>query len=238
MNRTLELIKQAQNGDKEAEETILEENKGLIWSIVKRFANRGYDCEDLFQIGAIGLIKCIKKFDLSFEVKFSTYAVPMIMGEIKRFLRDNGIIKVSRPLKELASKARYMQEHLTKLNGCEPSVYEIAEALGADESDLIIAMDADREVESLYSTVYQSDGNPIFLIDKLEIKDDENEKIINNIVLKQFIDKLEPRDKEIIMLRYFSDKTQTEVAKKIGVSQVQISRIEKKILKKLREQLL
>lgn len=238
MDRTLKLIKQAQNGDKEAEELILEENKGLIWSIVRRFTNRGYDTDDLFQIGAIGLIKCIKKFDLSFEVKFSTYAVPMIMGEIKRFLRDDGMIKVSRPLKEIAIKAKYMQDHLTKQKGSEPTVYEIAAAIDVDVNDLVIAMEADKEVESLYSTVYQNDGNPIFLIDKLDIKDDENEKLVDSIVLRQFIDKLEPRDKEIIMLRYFSDKTQTEVAKKIGVSQVQISRIEKRILKKLREQFL
>lgn len=238
MDRTLELIKLAQNGDKTAEENILEENKGLIWSIVRRFTNRGYEAEDLFQIGAIGLIKCIKKFDLSYEVKFSTYAVPMIMGEIKRFLRDDGMIKVSRPLKEIAVKAKYMQDLLTKQKGNEPSVDELASALEIEVGDLILALEADKEVESLYSTVYQSDGNPVFLIDKLDIKEDENEKLVENIVLKQFIEKLEPREREIINLRYFSDKTQTEVAKKIGVSQVQISRIEKKILKKLREQLL
>lgn len=238
MDRTLELIRLAQDGDKKAEELILEENKGLIWSIVRRFTNRGYEAEDLFQIGAIGLMKCIKKFDLSFEVKFSTYAVPMIMGEIKRFLRDDGMIKVSRPLKEIAVKAKYMQDHLTKQKGCEPSVDEIAAAIAVDVGDLVLAMEADKDVESLYSTVYQSDGNPVFLIDKLDIKEDENEKLVESIVLRQFINKLEPREKEIIMLRYFSDKTQTQVAEKIGVSQVQISRIEKKILKKLREQLL
>lgn len=238
MDRTLELIKLAQKGDKTAEENILEENKGLIWSIVRRFTNRGYEAEDLFQIGAIGLVKCIKKFDLSYDVKFSTYAVPMIMGEIKRFLRDDGMIKVSRPLKEIAIKAKYMQDLLTKEKGSEPTVDELAAAIEVEVGDLILAMEADKEVESLYSTVYQSDGNPVYLIDKLDLKADENEKLVESIVLKQFIEKLEPREREIINLRYFLDKTQTEVAKKIGVSQVQISRIEKKVLKKLREQLL
>lgn len=236
MDKTLELIKLAQSGDKKASDELIEQNLGLIWSIVKKFTNRGYEAEDLFQIGAIGLIKCIRKFDLSFNVKFSTYAVPMIMGEIKRFIRDDGLIKVSRPLKEIAVKVKYMQDSLIKQNGCEPTVNELAAALEIDVCDLIMAMDANREVESLYSTVYQNDNNPIYLIDKLGMANDNNEKIVDNIVLNQVINTLTSREKQIINMRYFEDKTQTEVAKAIGVSQVQVSRIEKKVLIKLREQ--
>lgn len=233
----LDLIKLAQNGDKNALETIVETNSGLIWSVVRRFLNRGYDSDDLFQIGSIGLLKCIKKFDVNYEVKFSTYAVPMIMGEIKRFLRDDGIIKVSRPLKEMATKAKYMKDVITKEKNEEPTINEIAVALDVSVEDLVLALEADREVESLYSTVYQNDGKSVYLIDKLELKGDNSEKIVDNIVLKQVIDSLEEREREIILLRYFKDKTQNEVAKIIGVSQVQISRIEKKILSKIRNYL-
>lgn len=235
MDKTLELIKLAQDGDSKACETLVEQNVGLIWSVVKKFMNRGYEAEDLFQIGAIGLIKCIKKFDSSFDVKFSTYAVPMIMGEIKRFIRDDGIIKVSRPLKEIATKVKYMQDTLTKQNGKEPTVNELAAALDIDASDLVMAMDASREVESLYATVYQGDNNTIYLIDKFKTDEDENEKIVDHIILNQIIDNLSPREKQVIVMRYFEDKTQSQVAKTIGVSQVQVSRIEKKVLKKLRD---
>lgn len=231
----LELIKLAQDGDEKATEIIIETNSGLIWSVVKRFLNRGYDADDLFQIGSIGLLKCIKKFDVNYEVKFSTYAVPMIMGEIKRFLRDDGLIKVSRPLKEIATKAKYMRDVLTKSNDEEPTINELAIAIDVSVEDLVLALDADKEVESLYSTVYQNDGNSVYLIDKLELKSDNQENIVDNIVLKDIIENLEPREREIINLRYFEDKTQSQVAKLIGVSQVQISRIEKKILAKIRE---
>ncbi len=231
----LNLIKLAQNGDEKAIETIIETNSGLIWSVVKRFLNRGYEADDLFQIGSIGLLKCIKKFDINYEVKFSTYAVPMIMGEIKRFLRDDGLIKVSRPLKEIATKAKYMRDVLTKKNNEEPTINELAIAIDVSIEDLVLALDADREVESLYSTVYQNDGKSVYLIDKLELKNDNQDNIVDNIVLKDIIDNLEPREKQIITLRYFEDKTQSQVAKLIGVSQVQVSRIEKKVLTKIRE---
>lgn len=235
MDNTLELIKLAQSGDKNASQKIVSQNMGLIWSIVKKFTNRGYEAEDLFQIGSIGLLKCINKFDLNYDVKFSTYAVPMIMGEIKRFIRDDGMIKVSRPLKEIAVKAKYTQDAMTKRNGIQPTVNELAKELNVEIDDLIMALDADKDVESLYSTVYQSDGNPVYLIDKLDKKEDNNEKIVDNIVLKQIIGELKPREQQIITLRYYYDKTQTEVAKEIGVSQVQVSRIEKKVLKIIRE---
>ncbi len=231
----LNLIKLAQNGDEKAIEIIIETNSGLIWSVVKRFLNRGYEADDLFQIGSIGLLKCIKKFDINYEVKFSTYAVPMIMGEIKRFLRDDGLIKVSRPLKEIATKAKYMRDVLTKKNNEEPTINELAIAIDVSIEDLVLALDADREVESLYSTVYQNDGKSVYLIDKLELKNDNQDNIVDNIVLKDIIDNLEPREKQIITLRYFEDKTQSQVAKLIGVSQVQVSRIEKKVLTKIRE---
>ena len=161
----------------------------------------------------------------------------MIMGEIKRFLRDDGIIKVSRPLKEMATKAKYMKDVITKEKNEEPTINEIAVALDVSVEDLVLALEADREVESLYSTVYQNDGKSVYLIDKLEFKGDNSEKIVDNIVLKEVIDSLEEREREIILLRYFKDKTQNEVAKIIGVSQVQISRIEKKILSKIRNYL-
>ncbi len=230
----LDLIKLAQDGDKEALETIVETNSGLIWSVVRRFLNRGYDADDLFQIGSIGLLKCVQKFDTNYDVKFSTYAVPMIMGEIKRFLRDDGMIKISRPLKEMATKAKYIKDVITKEKNEEPTINEIAVALDVSVEDLVIALDADREVESLYSTVYQNDGKTIYLIDKLELKGDNSENIVDSIVLKQVIENLEEREREIIILRYFQDKTQNQVAKIIGVSQVQISRIEKKVLSKIR----
>ncbi|MDR1913267.1 MAG: RNA polymerase sporulation sigma factor SigF [Clostridiales bacterium] len=230
---TLQLIKLAQEGDSSATERIMKENSGLVWSVVKRFGGRGYEAEDLFQIGCIGLLKCIKKFDMQYEVKFSTYAVPMIMGEIKRFIRDDGIIKVSRPLKELAIKAKYGQEAFQSRNGRQPTINELADELGANVEELVVAMEAGLEVESLYSTIHQGDGNPIYLIDKLDQHDDTN--MIDSIAIKQIISKLKPNERRIIMLRYFQDKTQTEIAQEIGVSQVQVSRIERRVLKSIRD---
>lgn len=237
MSRTLELIKLAQQGDKQANDLIVEENMGLIWSVVKKFTGRGYEPEDLFQVGAIGLIKCIKKFDLSYNVKFSTYAVPMIIGEIKRFLRDDGMIKVSRPLKEIAIKAKYMKEEILQKTGRQPTINELAEALKVDVEDLIMAIEAGKEVESLYSTIYQGDGSPIYLIDKLDQNPGNDGNMVDIIALKELISKLKPKERQIIMLRYFQEKTQTEIAMEVGVSQVQVSRIEKKILQSIRNNL-
>ena len=239
MDRTLELIRLMRSADEktrsEAKEQIIKENTGLIWSVVKRFGNRGYDSEDLFQIGSIGLLKCIAKFDLSYQVKFSTYAVPMIIGEIKRFLRDDGMIKVSRPIKETAAKARYMQDTLTKREGRAPTISELAEAISVDVDELIVALEASMEVESLYSPVAQPDGSELYLIDKLSENEDSERRLVDKIALKQLIGRLKPKERKIIVLRYFHDKTQTEIAKEIGVSQVQVSRIEKKVLKSMRE---
>ncbi|MCL2399429.1 MAG: RNA polymerase sporulation sigma factor SigF [Defluviitaleaceae bacterium] len=233
--KTLELITKAQQGNEEATELIIKENSGLIWSVVKKFANRGYEPDDLYQIGAIGLLKCIRKFDMSYDVKFSTYAVPMIIGEIKRFLRDDGMIKVSRPMKELASKARYMQESLTNRLGRQPTLSELANEVGANMEDLIVAMESGMEVESLYTTIHQGESGPIYLIDKLNTE--KGDEMIDLIALKQIIGRLKPKERQVIWMRYFQDKTQTEVAKEIGVSQVQVSRIEKKVLQTLKEAL-
>jgi RNA polymerase sporulation-specific sigma factor len=235
--RTNELISKSQQGDTQAREILVEENIGLIWSVVKRFSNRGYELDDLFQVGSIGLLKAIEKFDLSYQVKLSTYAVPMIMGEIKRFIRDDGMIKVSRSYKEIAIKSRRGREFLCKKNGREPTIEEIAKEIDVKVEEIVIALESCSEVESLHKTIYQGDGNPIFLLDKVMHKDDESSLVVDNLALKEIISDLPDKEKEIIYLRYFQDKTQTEIAKKIGISQVQVSRIEKKILQQMRQKL-
>jgi RNA polymerase sporulation-specific sigma factor len=246
----LEMIKLAHNGDKEARDLLVNENVGLIWSIVKRFSGRGYEMEDLFQIGCIGILKAIDKFDITFNVQFSTYAVPMITGEIKRFLRDDGIIKVSRSLKENNYKiSKAVGELSIKLNR-EPTIEEIAEKLEMSSEEIIMTMEANIEVESIHKTIYQNDGNEIYLVDKISkdgisnsieniniSEDTEKDNLINHMVLKEIIEKLDPREKELIILRYYKDKTQVEVAKVLGISQVQVSRMEKKILLKMRKNL-
>ena len=237
MSATLELIARAQAGDDSAAEQLIKENSGLIWSVVKKFSKRGYELDDLYQIGAIGLLKCIRKFDASFDVKFSTYAIPMIVGEIKRFLRDDGMIKVSRPMKEMATKARYTTEVLTSRLGRQPTINELANELQVSAEDLVVAMEAGMDVESLHATIYQGDGSPIFLIDKVAQNLDDSDRTVNILALKQLIEGLKPKERQVIILRYFQDKTQTEVAKAIGVSQVQVSRIEKKVLKVLKDAL-
>ena len=231
------LIKEAQAGSKEAMDTLVNENVGLIWSVVKKFMGRGYEPEDLFQIGAIGLIKCIQKFDMSFEVKFSTYAVPMIIGEIKRFLRDDGLVKVSRPLKELARKAKYLQEELQQKTGTHPTLLELAEKLEVEIDDLVVAMEASKEVESLYQPAYSESGSTVFLMDKLEQEGNEEDRNVDIITLKEILKKLDEKEQQIIKMRYFEDKTQTETAKEIGISQVQVSRLEKKVLENIRTQM-
>lgn len=234
MDHTKELIESAHKGDKEARERLVVENVGLIWSIVRRFAGRGYEQEDLFQIGSIGLIKAIDKFDMTFDVKFSTYAVPMIAGEIKRFLRDDGMIKVSRNLKEIAYKAYLVREQMEKTNKREPTINEIAEELGVPNEELVQALDASAEIESLHKVIYQGDGNDISLMDKLPQEGDICEDVMNKILLEQMFCGLDEKEKRIIHLRYYMDKTQTEIADEMGVSQVQVSRMEKKILQKMK----
>ena len=234
---TLELIKRSRAGDKEARDLVVTQNVGLVWSIVRRFANRGHEMEDLFQIGSIGLIKAIDKFDYSYEVKFSTYAVPMITGEIKRFLRDDGMIKVSRTLKESAAKIRAYRESFGNKHGREPTIEEIAKELNITKDEILMALETGAEVESLYKTIYQGDGSPIYLIDKLAETKDESENMIDKLALREIIATLDEREQEIISLRYFNDKTQTDIAMQLGISQVQVSRMEKRILKILRNKL-
>jgi RNA polymerase sporulation-specific sigma factor len=234
-DETLELIERAQRGDREAQSLLLKSNIGLIKSIVRRFLNRGYEYEDLFQLGSIGLLKAIKNFDTGYNVRFSTYAVPMIAGEIKRFLRDDGMIKVSRSLKELNARIRQAKERLVKDRGREPTLGEISGELGIPQEDLVQAMDAASVPEYLYDTIHQDDGSPIFLIDKVAAEADGSTEMLDRLALKELIHKLRPRERQIIMMRYFQDKTQTQIARKLGISQVQVSRIEKKILNKMRQ---
>ena len=225
-----ELIKRAKNGDKNALDTIIKENVGLIWSIVRKFANRGYEFEDLFQIGSIGLIKAVKNFDLNFNVKFSTYAVPMIMGEIKRFLRDDGMIKVSRSIKETALKVVRASNEIEAKTGREPKISEIADFLNISSEDVAVALDSICAPESLNKTLNDNKKNPVYLIDSISKQSFSEVDMIDKIALKSAIVSLDERDRKIIILRYFRGKTQTEIASMLGISQVQVSRLEKKIL--------
>ena len=237
MDRTIALIQRSHEGDEEAKAQLVEENTGLVWCIVKRFCNRGVEAEDLFQVGSIGLLKAIDKFDLSYNVKFSTYAVPMISGEIKRFLRDDGMIKVSRSLKELAYKAYLCQEKLQEKWGRDPTVSEIAEHLGVATEELTQAMDASGDIESLYKPIYQTEGQEIRLMDKLPETEGGEERLLNQMLLSQLLAYLNKEERKLIYLRYFANQTQTQVGVTLGISQVQVSRMEKKILKSLREKI-
>lgn len=238
MDETLILIGKAHQGDKVARDLLVEQNTGLVWSIVRRFLNRGVEAEDLFQIGSIGLMKAIDKFDTSYEVRFSTYAVPMITGEIKRFLRDDGMLKVSRSMKETAGKGYAAREQLERKLGREPSLMEIADEIGVKPEELAMAMESGAEIESLQKTIYQGDGNDISLMDKLEEKTNQNEKLLDRILLENLLKILEPDERKLIYLRYFQEETQVSIAKKMGISQVQVSRMEKKILERLRKNLM
>lgn len=237
MDRTIELIKLAKDGDAKAREQVATENLGLVWSVVRRFAGRGHELEDLYQIGCIGLMKCIDKFDTSYDVKFSTYAVPMILGEVKRFLRDDGMVKVSRSLKETAYKVYTTREQMMNERGMEPTLEELAGCLEIEKEDIVLALEAGSEVESIYKTIYQNDGNAIYLIDKLINSEDESQRAVNRLALEELLEELEEKERRIIVMRYFEDKTQTEIARLLNISQVQVSRIEKRVLTKMREQM-
>lgn len=237
MDETMLLMTRAHQGDKAARDQLVFDNMGLVWSIVRRFSGRGYDMEDLFQIGSIGLMKAIDKFDISYEVRFSTYAVPMITGEIKRFLRDDGMIKVSRSVKELGTKVRAVRENLTCVYGREPTVEEIAEKIGTSKEEVAASIEAGAEVESLYKSVGKNDEAGFMLMDRIEDQDDSQEKLLNHMVLQRLIGDLEEKERTIIIRRYFENQTQTQVAESLGISQVQVSRLEKKILKQMRERL-
>ncbi len=231
-------IKRAQDGDKFEMDKLIRDNNGLIWSIVKRFMNRGYEAEDLYQIGCIGFIKSIKRFDTNFEVKLSTYSVPYILGEIKRFIRDDGPIKVSRSIKELNTKINELKRQYL-LNGKEITLEQICKELKIQKEDAIIAMESTNAVESMDATANaeNKDGKQMTIFDKLSTGKNEEELITNKMVVNQLLNELKDRDKEIILLRFFKEKTQTEVANILGISQVQVSRIERKILNEMKAKL-
>ena len=233
---TIEYIRQAKTGDSQAKETLIEHNVSLVKSIVKRYLGKGVDYDDLFQIACMGFLKAITGFDERFGVKFSTYAVPMIAGEIKRFMRDDGSVKVSRSMKQTAKEMNLFIEEYTLKNGNQPPMSAIAEKFGMDEAEAVFVMGSSKMPISLYGGADYKDGKERELIETLQSKDDQDEWL-DRMLLRGAIDELSDRDKRIITLRYFRDMTQSEVAEHIGVSQVQVSRIENRIIKEFREKL-
>ena len=225
----------AQNGDQEIMEKILKDNNGLTWSIVKRFTGRGYEMEDLYQIGCMGFIKAIKRFDTSFDVKISTYAVPYILGEIKRFIRDDGLIKVSRSIKELGIKIRELEKEYMQKEGKEININILAEKLNVTKEEIAVAIDSTRTIESINEE--SPEDETVSKMEKISTGTDEATMIVNKISIKELIDNLNTREKEIILLRYYKEKTQTEVAQILGITQVQVSRIEKRILTSMKSEL-
>ncbi|MGG7176545.1 RNA polymerase sporulation sigma factor SigF [Clostridium paraputrificum] len=232
-----QLLPLAKSGNEVAMNRLIEMNLPLVSSLSKKFLNRGYDYEDIFQIGCIGLVKAIKNFDASYNVKFSTYAVPMIVGEVKRFLRDDGMIKVSRNVKTLARKIHFDKEELTKQLDRDPTIEELSEYSGIEKEDIVFAIESSSSLQYLHDTIHQDDGAPVLLIDKLSEKGVEDTEMVDKIALKEALKTLDDKGRQIIMLRYFKDKTQVQVAKLLGISQVQVSRIEKKVLLIMREKL-
>jgi RNA polymerase sporulation-specific sigma factor len=230
-----ELILKSHQGDQGARDLIVQKNMRLVWSVVQRFLNRGYEPEDLFQIGSIGLLKSVDKFDLSYDVKFSTYAVPMIIGEIQRFIRDDGTVKVSRSLKETANKIRKAKDELSKNFGRVPTINELADFLQLSPEEVVLAQEASRTPASIHETVYENDGDPITLLDQID--NGEEGRWFDKIALKEAISELDEREKLIVYLRYYKDQTQSEVALRLGISQVQVSRLEKKILQQMKSRM-
>lgn len=246
MDRLAELIGQAHEGDKKARDRLISDNLGLVHAVARRFENRGHDREEIFQIGCIGLMKAIDKFDVSLNLALSTYAVPMITGEIRRFLRDDGMVKVSRTLKENGYKISKARGVLAAELGREPSLLEISAATELETEDIVLAMEANKEVESIYQPVYEKDGDELLLIDQISGRDNgycgkeepEKEAVLNQMVVHQLLELLGEQERKLIELRYFESKTQSEVAEILGMSQVQVSRTEKKILLRLREKMM
>lgn len=235
---TIELIKRSRAGDKLAREQVIKENMPLVYSIVKRFRGRGYDVEDLSQIGAIGLIKAVDNFNINFEVKFSTYAVPMISGEIKRFMRDDGMVKVSRTLKENGVRVRRAAEALAAELGRDATLEEISAATELRKEDIVMALEAGNEVESLHKTVFQKEGSEILLMDRIPAEKNESETVVNQLLLEQLLKELTDKERRLIELRYFEEKTQVQTASLLGMSQVQVSRLEKRLLGSMRKKCL
>lgn len=232
---TITLIKQAHLGDKKARDKLLIENTGLIWSVVRRFLNRGHEGEDLFQIGCIGMLKAIDRFDLEYKVAFSTYAVPLITGEIRRFLRDDGIIKISRTIKENQVKIIGETEKFKEENKREPTIEEIAKGCNLSKEDVVTAIESLREVESIYRETDSTDGKATNIIDKIEDENKSEDIVVDKMFVEEILDSLNETERKIIVLRYFQNKTQAQIAEIIGKNQVQVSRMEKKILLNLKE---
>lgn len=232
---TLTLINRAHQGDKLARDKILIENTGLIWSIVRRFLNRGHEGEDLFQIGCIGMLKAIDRFDTEFDVAFSTYAVPMIAGEIRRFIRDDGIVKISRKIKENQMKIMHQREIYINEKKQELTIEELEKVCDLTKEEIVMAMDASRNVESIDKEMYSKDS-AYTLMDLAEDDTNIEETVLNKIMVQQLMDMLESKERKIINLRYFKNKTQSQVAKEMGMTQVQVSRLEKKILNSMRNE--
>ena len=233
----IEDVKKAQSGSNEAMENLIKNNQGLIWNIVKRFSGRNYEIEDLYQIGCLGFIKAIRRFDTNFEVQVSTYAVPYILGEIKKYIRDDGIVKVSRSVKELGIKVKQLQNEYLKKHKEEISIQEIAKELNVDKEEVIFAIEAQRPVESIYQEEQGDEKNKRELISKIPSNNNQEKYIVNNMALAQIIENLDSRERQIIILRFYRDKTQTQVGKMLGISQVQVSRIEKNVLSKIKQKL-
>ena len=232
---TEDIIK-AQEKSEEAMEKIVINNSGLVWSIVNRFLGRGYSKEELYQVGCIGLIKAIQRFDVKFEVRISTFAVPYIMGEIKRFIRDDRPIKISRSIKDLGAKIREIQREFLVKNGKDIKISEIAKILNTSVEDIAVALDASKPLESIDEELYEGDETES-KISKISNNKDEMGELVNKITMRKLIKELNPREQEIIVLRFYKQKTQSEVAKTLGISQVQVSRIEKKILQEMRKKI-
>lgn len=233
-----ELFLRAQGGEGAAKELLFNKNMGLIHHVLKRFVSRS-DCEpeDLFQIGSIGLLKAIEKFDTGFGVCFSTYAVPLIMGEIRRFLRDDGIIRVSRGIKENAVSIKRARQAFIEKNGNEPTLLELSKLTELSVENIVIALEAGREVESLYKTMYESDGSEFLLLDTIGVTRD-NDRLMNRLFVEGLLKLLDERERELIRLRFYENKTQVQTAQRLGMSQVQVSRLEKKVLLRLRDEAL
>ncbi|BAF59407.1 DNA-directed RNA polymerase specialized sigma subunit [Pelotomaculum thermopropionicum SI] len=230
-----ELLQKAKAGDSYARDKLVNCNLKLVFNLVKRFQNRGYELEDLFQIGCIGLMKAIDKFDVSYDVKFSTYAVPMIVGEIRRFLRDDNPIKVSRSLKEKAYRVQQARDLLTARLGREPTVGEVSAELGLSREEVVNALEAAQVPASIYETLHQDDGDPIYLLDQIKGSEEGDVPWLEKITVKELLNKLPERDRQILAWRFFEDRTQSDIAKRLGLSQVQVSRLERQALKKLKE---
>ena len=234
---TAELLKKARAGDRVARNILVEDNLGLVWNIVRRFNGRGYDPEDIFQIGCMGLIKAIDNFDMEFKVEFSTYAVPMIIGEIRRFLRDNNTIRVSRSMRDLAYRALTVREEMIRERQCEPSPQEIADRLGEKKEEVVRAMEAIVEPLSLYEPVYNENGDSLYVMDQLSDTNASDESWLENIALAEAMKHLSERERAIIDMRFYKNKTQMEIAEEIGISQAQVSRLEKGALERMRKQM-